>query len=176
MNSRQLKTYLLVIIGLSFYGSDLISQDIQELERRMGFKDIKLGADISTIEGAEFKKEFKNKEDVSAKLYRVVHKNYESIGDIKVRSLELNVYRHKIYEIVVVTDKDPRLMKSLEEAFGRAEYNVRSDSYIWLAESLSLSFTSRSKKELEMVYRSASVIKQMKEDKRKDIKKLSSDF
>jgi hypothetical protein len=160
-----------ILLSLTLYG-----QDVSELERRKGFKDIKLEKKISDIEGAEFKKDLKEKGEFPAKLYRVSNKEYESIGDIRVRSLELKAYNEKIYEIIVVTDKDPRLMKSLEEAFGQAAYNVRSETYTWLAESLSLSFTSKSKKELQLIYRSANVLKEMNADKKEDIKKMSSDF
>jgi hypothetical protein len=165
------------IIGLVFLLSlSSFAQDTNELERRKGFKDIKLESKISEIVGAEYKKDLKEKGEYPVKLYRVSNQEYESIGGIRVRSLELKVYNEKIYEIIVITDKDPRLMKSLEEAFGQASYNVRSDTYTWLAESLSLAFTSKSKKELELIYRSANIIKEMASDKKEDIKKMSSDF
>ncbi|HMP98759.1 MAG TPA: hypothetical protein PKC24_03190 [Cyclobacteriaceae bacterium] len=165
--------YLLLFI--TFTGN-LQGQNLEELERRKGFKDIKLESNINEIEGAEFKKDIKEAHKFDAKLYLVKNENYSSIGDIKVRTIELKVYNDKIYEINLVTDKDTRLMKSLEEAFGKAQYNVRADSYQWYAETLSLSFTSKSKKELQLVYRSASIIKEMSEDKKEDIKKISSDF
>lgn len=166
-----------LLFGISMsLGIIVYSQDLDELEKRKGFKDIKLESDVNEIKGVEFRKDIKEKKEFPVKLYRVVHKDYERIGTINVRSIELKVYNDKIYEIIVITDKDPRLMKSLEEAFGQPSYNVRTDAYSWLAETVSLAFTSKSKKELEMVYRSSTVVKQMSADKKEDIKKMSSEF
>ncbi len=167
----------LLLLGISLGLSLLVyAQDLQELERRKGFKDIKLESNVNEVQGAEFKKDIREKKEFPVKLYSLVNKDYERIGEIRIKSIELKVYKDKIYEIIVVTDKDPRLMKSLEEAFGPPAYNARSDAYSWLAETVSLAFSSKSKKELEMIYRSSVVVKQMSADKKEDIKKMSSDF
>ena len=57
------------------------SQDIAELERRNGFKDLKLGISIDSVKGEKkFKKEFKEQNEFVSKLYAVEDPDYDKIG------------------------------------------------------------------------------------------------
>jgi len=156
------------------------AQDSAELNRRNGFKDIKLGAPIDSVKGAVFKKDIKEiireKHEFPAKLYEVRNDDYMSIGEVAVKQIELKTYKDLIYEIVVITTKDTRLMKGMTKSFGEPKYILTTDSYNWLAENLSLTFKDHSKNEIKLTYRSYPVQKMMFADKEKKIDDIADDF
>ena len=160
----------IVISSISF------GQDIEELERRNGFKDLKLGSPIDSIKGAEFRKEVKEKGEFPAKLWEIENDNYKSIGEVKVKSVEVKTYKDLIYEIVVITNKDTRLMKGMTKSFGQPKYILVTDSYNWVAHTLGLTFKDHSKHEIKLTYKSYPVIKMMYADKGKKIDEIAEDF
>lgn len=146
-----------------------------ELEKRNGFKSIRLATSIDSIEGASFKKDFMEKDEFPAKMYNVKNESLMSIGEVKVNSITLKTYKDLVYEIEVNTDKDQRLMRGMEKALGKAIYNVRTKAYHWRAESLSLTFIGN-KNSLTLIYRSYPVYKMMFADRGKKIEDISEDF
>ncbi len=152
------------------------AQDIAELDRRNGFKDLKLGMSIDSVKGAEFKKDIKEKNEFPAKLYLVHHDDYKSIGDVKVKSVEVKTYKDIVYEIGVVTHKDTRLMKGMMKSFGQPKYILVTDTYNWLGETLSLTFKDHGRNEIKLTYRCFPVIKMMFADKGKQIDEIADDF
>jgi hypothetical protein len=120
-------------------------------------------------------KDLKEK-NLDVKLYSINHPDYQSIGEVKVESIEVKTYKSLVYEITVVTEKDERLMKGMERAFGKPVYNVRDESYNWGTKNIGLKFRSRSKNQLELFYSSNLVYKKMQEDKSKKIDDIASDF
>src|SRR5688572_17905480 len=100
-----------------------------EIDRRNGFKDIKMASHIDSVKGAIFKKDIKEKGHHPAKLYVIEHPDYQTIGEVKIEVIEVKTYKGLIYEILVVTEKDTRLMKGMENALGKPAYNVRDESY-----------------------------------------------
>lgn len=164
--------YLLILFAFSnSYG-----QDLSELERRHGFKDIKLGMVIDSVKGYKLKKEFKERDVFPAKLYEVEHPNYETIGEVKVKEIELKTYKDLIYEINVITEKDARLMKALESLYGKSDYDMKNETYFWKTDSLILKFKSEGKNKLQMLYVSYAIHKTMKEDKDKKVDDIANDF
>ncbi len=160
-----------VVSALAGYG-----QDLAELDRRNGFKDLKLGVHIDSVKGAEFKKETKEKNEFPAKLYDVENENYKSIGEVKVKKVEVKTYKDLVYEIIVITSKDTRLMKGMEKSFGKPLYILVTDSYNWKTDSLSLTFKDHSKNELRLTYRCYPILKMMRVDKGKKIEDIATDF
>ena len=164
--------YLLIFFAFSnSYG-----QDLSELERRHGFKDIKLGMVIDSVKGFKLKKEFKERDQFPAKLYEVEHPSYETIGEVKVKEIELKTYKDRIYEINVITEKDARLMKALESLYGKSDYDMKNETYFWKTDSLILKFKSEGKNKLQMLYVSYAIHKTMKEDKDKKVDDIANDF
>lgn len=161
---------LTLIVNLTF------GQDVAELERRNGFKDLKLGMPIDSVKGAEFKKEVKEKGEFPAKLYEVENESYKNIGEVKVKSVEVKTYKDIVYEIIVITNKDTRLMKGMTKSFGQPKYILVTDTYNWVAETLSLTFKDHSKHEIRLTYRCFPIIKMMFADKGKKIDEISEDF
>lgn len=168
---------LAVIFSAFLLASQVVlAQDTAELARRNGFKDIKLGTPVDSIKGALFKKEIKEKDEFPAKLFEVENDSYMNIGEVKVRRIELKTYKDLIYEIVVITDKDTRLMKGMVKSFGQPKYILTTDTYNWLAADLSLTFRDYSKNEIKLTYRSYPVLKMMLVDKGKKIDDIAEDF
>lgn len=151
------------------------AQDADELNRRNGFKSIKLANSIDSVKGATLKRDFLEKDEFEAKLYTVKHDDYKTIGEVEVKDIEVMTYESLIYKIVVNTAKDPRVMKALEKSYGKATYVVRTTSYNWKAEKLSLTFRAH-KNRIELIYRSYPVMRKMLEDKGKKIDAIAEDF
>lgn len=152
------------------------AQDISELEKRNGFKDIKLGISVDSIRGAKLKKEFKEKDEFPAMLFEVENPAYEKIGEVPVKSVDVKAYKNLIYEIHVVVDKDVRVMKALESLYGKSEYDMKAEIYFWKAQNLVLKFGSHGKHHLELTYISFPIHKMMKEDKGKKVEDIAEDF
>ncbi len=150
--------------------------DLTELDRRNGFKDIKMTYPIDSVRGAKFKKDITEKGNHPAKVFEVTDPSYLTIGEVKVNRMEVKTYKNHIYEILVITEKDTRLMKGLESALGKPVYDVRNDNYKWTGKNLSLTFRAVSKNELELLYTSYLIHKMMKEDKKKKIDDIADDF
>ncbi len=171
MNTRV--SLLLCLLFNSFF---LFAQDTAELARRNGFKSIKLGQPIDSIKGTEFKKDIKEKNEFEAKLYEVENPEYKSIGEVKVKKIELKTYKNLIYQIDVITVKDTRLMKGMVKSFGEPKYILTTDSYNWLTETLSLTFKDHSKNEIRLTYRCYPILKMMLVDKGKKVDDIAQDF
>lgn len=161
---------------LSVIGHVTYSQEPTELDRRNGFKDIQMAVPVDSVRGAEYKKDVKNHDGTILKLYDVDGPEYQSIGDIVVESVEILAYRNMVYEISVVTEKDPRLMKGLSTALGPPAFNARDQIYIWSGSNLSLTFSSHSRNKLELRYHSNKVTQLIKRDKEKKIEEIADDF
>lgn len=160
---------------LSFSASSL-AQDLAELDRRRGFKDIRLGTLIDSLQGAEYKKDVLEKNEFPAKLYQVEGEEYKSIGEVKVKKVEVKTYKDRVYEIVVITYKDTRLMKGVTKSFGKPIYILPTDTYNWKTDLLSLTFKDHSRNELRLTYRYYPLLKQMQVDKGKKIDDIAEDF
>lgn len=170
MNYLPLVAFLLSI-------SALFAQDnLTELDKRNGFKQIKLSMPVDSVPGVKLKKEFTEKGNHPAALYEVIHPDYQSIGEVKIQKVELKAYKGLIYEIIVITDKDPRMMKALESNLGPPTYDVRNDRYAWTGKNLSLTFRPVGKNQLELRYVSYLVHARMKEDKKKKVQEIADDF
>lgn len=170
-----------IILGLTFASlacTCRVSAQVEtELDKRNGFKDIKLGISIDSVQGIKEKKEFKEKDNVyPSTLYEVDHADYSSIGEIKVHEIEIKSYRDLIYEIRVTTEKDPRLMRAMENVYGPATYDAKNNRYFWKSENLILTYESISKRELQLEYTSFVVPKMMVEDRARKIENIADDF
>jgi hypothetical protein len=169
-------TRILLFLSIIICVHAASAQHTTELERRNGFKDIKLGMPIDSLKGAKFKKDFKERDEFPAKLFTVDHPTYARIGEVNVDKVEVKTYKDLIYQIHIVTDKDPRLMKALESIYGKSEYDLKRETYFWKGQDIILKFRSYSKHELEMIYTSFQVLGLMKEDKGKKVQDIADDF
>ncbi len=168
---RFISLLLLITVSISTQ-----AQDTAELARRNGFKTIKLGTPIDSVKGATFKKDIKEKNEFPTKLYAVDNPEYKTIGEVKVKKVELKTYKDFVYEINVITEKDTRLMKGMIKSFGEPKYIITSDTYNWITETLSLTFKNHSKKEILLTYRCYPILKMMRVDKGKKVDDIAEDF
>jgi hypothetical protein len=169
---NNLSLTILFIISFQCLSQD----DLTELDRRNGFKDIKLGMVIDSVAGSKFKKEIKEKGNYPAKLYEIIHPDNSTIGGVAVNKIEVKTYNELIYEISVLTVKDTRLMKGLESALGKPVYDVRDETYTWMGKNLTLKFKQAHKNQLELLYSSAVIRKMMVDDQKKEIENIANDF
>jgi hypothetical protein len=168
-------TLLFTILITSIGWSQPKQHDSEELEKRHGFKNIKLNQHIDSVQGAEQKKEFMEKEEFPAKLYTVKNDFLGSIGEIKVRDIQLKTYKDLVYDIEVTTDKDPRLMQAMEKALGKATFNIRTNAYHWRSKSLALKFIGN-KNTITLHYVSYTVHQKMRTDAGKKVEEIADDF
>ena len=122
------------------------------------------------------KKDMKEKNEFPVKLYEIKKDDYNAIGEVKVKRVEVKAYKDEIYEIVVITHKDTRLMKGMEKSFGKPTYILTTDTYNWKTPKLSLTFKDHSRHELRLTYRFYPLIYQMQIDKGKKIEQIAEDF
>ncbi|NBP70120.1 MAG: hypothetical protein EBU52_15410 [Cytophagia bacterium] len=174
-NTQHMKQAL-IYTALFLVSGWAVAQNSVELEKRNGFKDIKLGTPVDSIKGITFKSEFTNKEGQLSKVYAVDNPAYKNIGDVMVESVELTTYKGLIYIIKVITIKDTRLMKGMELALGKSEWDLRNEQYFWKAENLTLTFKAIEKDKIELTYTSFPVLKKMKDDKKKEVEDIADDF
>ena|SRR5688572_15240076 len=167
---------LTALLLFSLISVTAYSQNVAELEKRNGFKDIQLGMPIDSVKGFKLKKEFKERDEFPAKLYEVENTAYEKIGEVKITKVELKTYKDLIYEINVIANKDERLMKALESLYGKSEYDMKNETYFWKGENLILKFKSEGKNKLQMLYVSYGIHKMMREDKDKKVDDIANDF
>ncbi len=170
-----MKSIILIISLLGLVSSGLKAQDVSELDRRNGFKSIKLGSPIDSVKAAVFKKDMVELKTYPAKIYETKHADYKSIGDVNVKKVVLKTYKNLIYEINVSLPKDPRVMQGLEKSYGPATFSVRMHAYYWNAENLSLIFKGDGK-QIHLTYKSGPIIKMMHEDKNKKVEKVAEEF
>ena len=163
-------SFLLILINAC-----LLAQNTSELDRRNGFKVIKLGSPIDSVKAAVFKKDIIELKMFPAKIYETKHTDYKSIGEVAVKKLQLKTYKGLIYEINVYLPKDPRVMQGLEKSYGAATFSVRMHAYYWKSENLSLVFKGDGKK-IHLTYKSAPMLKTMHEDKNKKVEQVAEEF
>jgi hypothetical protein len=166
-------TFVLVMLSTTIACS---SQDISQLEKRNGFKDIKLGMIVDSLRGVKFKKEIKEKDEFPARVYTVEHPDFSQVGEVKVSEIEVKAYKDILYEISVVTQKDTRLMKALESLYGKADYDMKTEVYFWRTDNMVLKFKSHGRHHLELLYTSYAVHKMMKADKDQKVDDIANDF
>jgi len=165
----------IISLLLILINSSLWAQNTAELDRRNGFRNIKLGNPIDSVKEAVFKKDIMEQKMYPAKIYETRHTDYKSIGEVAVKKIELKTYKDLIYQINIVLPKDPRVMQGLEKSYGEATYSVRLHAYYWKAENLSLIFKGDGK-QIHLSYKSAPMLKMMNEDKSKKVDQVAEQF
>ena len=166
--------YLILSLTMCYHIST--QAQLSELDKRNGFKDIKLGMEIDSLQGTKFKKDIKLNNEFPVKVFSVDDPAFSSIGEVHVSNIEVKTYKDHIYQIHVLTDKDTRLMKALESIYGKADYDLKRETYFWKGENLILKFRSHSRSQLELTYTSFIIQKQMKDDKGKKVQAIADDF
>ena len=151
-----------------------IAQSGEELDRRNGFKDIELLTDVSGMAGLEYWKEQKGKPKHA--LYRNKNGSYESIGNVKVYKVTVRTYRNLAYVIEVIAEKDEKLFRSLETAFGKIKFSMGSQVSYWAGENVRLTYESAGSSKIKLTYSANGINQIIASDKQKAVDSLSSEF
>jgi hypothetical protein len=160
-----------MLTGMPFI---LMAQTSVELDRRNGFKDIKLLTDISDNDGLEYWKPQKDKPKHD--LYRSNRDAYESIGNVRVFKVIVHTYRNLAYKIEVIAGKDEKLFRSLEKAFGKIKYSMGSQISYWAGENVRLTYEAVNAKKIKLTYSANGINQIIASDKQKAVDSLSSEF
>jgi hypothetical protein len=153
-----------------------MSQSVDKLEERNGFKDIKLATEVHLYEGLEYEEEIPDELFKLLTVYKSKKGYYESIGSIKIHDVEVLAYNGEVYKIKVITEKNPKLYSGLKKAFGEPIFSPRGDNYYWSTDNLNLTFGNSSKTKLQLVYTSHVMKGRLKKDKEEEIEDISEDF
>lgn len=175
MRQSVLLTLLVFLIPCITHGQ-YQQPDSEVLEQLNGFKTIKLNAPIDSVKGAIFKKKFLEKKLFEANLYQVNDENLNTIGGVAVDRIQIKSYKNLVYQIEVLTDKNPELMKGLERTLGKPSFSVRTNLYSWRSKSLYLTFGPHGKNQIRLVYNSYPVYQIMAGEKGKRIEEIAEDF
>jgi hypothetical protein len=168
--------YLLFGFLLCLIANASEAQSAAELDKRNGFKDIKLATEVHLYEGLEYKEAIEDKLFKQLAVYQRKKGYYESIGSIKIYDVEVLAYNGEVYKIKVITEKNPKLYSGLKKAFGEPTFSPRGDNYYWATQNINLTFGNNSKSRLELVYTSHVVKSHLKKDKEEEIEDISEDF
>ena len=165
--------FFFVFIALNL-NAKTYAQNGEELDRRNGFKDIKLLSNINDNAKLEFSRNVRDKPDYA--IYKPRKGQYDKIGDINIKKLNVYVYRKQIYQIEITTDKSMQLFKSLEKAFGKINTSMVSKNAFWEGEKVRLNYLVEGSNKLILRYRSRDIDKIIAIDDKKKIDSLSTEF
>jgi hypothetical protein len=166
---RILITLLFISASLSGY-----SQKSNELDRRNGFKDLKILSDVTIYPGLEHWKDDKSKPDHA--IYRSKKGNYEKIGEVEISKMTVYTYRDLIYRLEVITDKDEKLFRSLEKAYGKINSSIAASYSFWEGENVRLNYETEGSKKIKLTYQSKQIKQIIALDKKKEVDSLSTEF
>jgi hypothetical protein len=164
----------LLILLVVLVGFDSVAQSVIELDKRNGFKDIKLLSDVTSYKGLEFSKPLKNNPGHS--IYKAVKGHYESIGNIHIHKLVVYAYKNQIYQINITTNKEEKLFRSLEKAFGKINTSIVTPYPYWDGENVKLIYIVNGAKKLTLSYQSKKIKQIIARDKKKAVDNLSTEF
>ena len=165
-----------IIITLFFIGLGLTaySQFSDELDKRNGFKDLKLLSDATAYDGIEYWKADKEKPEHA--IYRSIKGSYDKIGEVEISKITVYTYRSLIYEIEVITEKDEKLYRSLEKAYGKINSSIAASYSFWDGKNLRLTYETVGSKKIKLTYHSKQIKQMIALDKKKAVDSLSTEF
>lgn len=145
-----------------------------ELDKRNGFKNIKLLTKATDYEELKFDKE---QDEENKAVYVRKTGEFQTIGEIQIKELNVYTYNDIIYRIEVATGKNTQLFKGLEKAYGKSKFAVVANVYVWQGNHVKLTFASeKGGKRIVMNYSSPKIKEIIKKDKEQKIEDLSNDF
>jgi hypothetical protein len=154
------------------------AQSAEDLDKKNGFQDIILLSSAKGNVKLEFQKDVDHEKVPHSQVqyYEAGKGEYETIGTVKIKSLEAWAYDDQIFQIRVITKQDPDLYKGLRQVFGKPAYSVREDLYYWSGEKVYLTYQAVDKNKLELVYFSKLLDDILKNEKKEEIDDIANDF
>lgn len=166
-------TFLILIV----FSHGILAQDkIHPLDEKGGFQDIMLDSLISQYPGLKEKKKIDEELFPETILYVNNKGVYETIGRVKVYSVEVKTYKDRIYEIIVTTEYDPAIYQGLTRNFGEGQYSLRKKAYQWSSHNVALYFKKEKKSRLQLIYHSKRMDRRRRDEIKKSYTDVSDDF
>ena len=165
---RTLFTLLFLAVSISCFSQS------QELDKRNGFKDIKILTSISPYPGLEYWKEDKSKAEHA--IYKAKKDSYTKIGDVDIYKVTVYTYRDLIFKIEVITAQDEDLFHSLEKAYGKIKSSMAASYSYWEGEKVRLNYETIGSKKIKLTYLSKQIKQMIALDKKKAVESLSTEF
>ena len=165
-----------ILITLLFLGFSLsgFGQFSEELDKRNGFKDLKILTDVASYPGLEYWKDDKDKPNHA--IYKAVKGRYENIGDVEIYKITVYAYRNQIFKIEVITANNEKLYRSLEKAYGKINSSIAASYSFWDGEKVRLNYETLGAKKIKLTYLSKQIKQMIALDKKKAVDSLSSEF
>ncbi len=133
----------LLICLLVLLSSKLLSQELSNLKEKNGFREIKLGTDVSKYpylikQNSSNKTFFGNYADYDYIVNQRYTKKFDSIGNGEIKKVVVKTYQKKIFEILLLVDDYYfNIKKMLELNFGKSA-SIIDSSLQWETEGISL--------------------------------------
>jgi len=155
-----------------------LAQSSEALDEKNGFQDILMLSSARNNKKLEFKKDLDHEKVPlrQVQYYEAAKGEYESIGTVKIKSLEVWAYQDQVFQIRVLTEQDTDLYKGLRQLFGKPDYSIREDLYYWSGNKVRLSYRAESKSRLELIYFSQLLDDILKQEKKEEINSIADDF
>lgn len=132
---RTIKLFMTILFSV-FFLSKFNSQNIDKLKSNNGFRTIKLGSDVRNYKNLTLVSNKGEIKTYSLDLYK--SPNFQKIGHIPIKELELKSFQNKIYSIYITTSGDFSLIGMLTDTFGEASH--KSDlGWFWRTDNIELS-------------------------------------
>jgi hypothetical protein len=165
-----------VLFTFLFFAASIsaTSQISHELDKRNGFKDLKILTSVSGYPGLEYWKADKTKPEHS--IYKAKKGSYDKIGNVDVFKVTVYTYRDLIFKIEVITVKDETLFHSLEKAYGKIKSSMAATYSYWEGEKVRLNYETEGSKKIKLTYVSKQIKQMIALDKKKAVESLSTEF
>ena len=142
-----MKYYILIFITISI---NYFSQNSQKLDENNGFRDIKLGSEISsykyalkgTVQNDILYRFYINNNSYSFRypgaeyVIERPNKNFDKLGNAKILGIFLSVYNNKIYNIKIVIEFTFETYELMKFAFGYPEIGTTCYSALWAGKNV----------------------------------------
>jgi hypothetical protein len=136
-----IKTLLICLLVL--FSPSLFSQELKNLKEKNGFREIKLGTDVSKYpylikQDSSNKKFFGNMADYDYIVNHKYTKKFDSVGNGEIKKVVVKTYQKKIFQILLLVDDYYfSIEKMLELNFGKST-SIFNSSLEWETEGINL--------------------------------------
>ena len=163
--------FTLIFFAVSISG---FSQSSKEIDKRNGFKDLKILTSVTGYPGLKYWKADKTKPEHS--IYKATKGSYDKIGNVDVFKVTVYTYRDLIFKIEVIAAQDETLFHSLEKAYGKIKSSMAAKYSYWEGEKVRLNYETEGSKKIKLTYVSKQIKQMIARDKKKAVESLSREF
>ncbi len=163
-------TKKLLFIAIMLVGISGFSQNLEKLDEKNGFRDMKFGIPFNSfknliITGSDGDHKFYTKSGEVLKL-----------GNYDLKSIDYGFYKNKLYSIYIETDgysNSTGVLSIMENLYGKGNQRIEGiEEYLWDGKNVKLSYRQNSiDYSATITFMSRPIFSQIKEDKKQKDKK-----